>query len=229
MGSPDERTAEQFYQPVDQTAISEGDFASAGEVNADYGYIVLRTRMEPEQMENALRATVHRIDPQLPLYHIQTMEHAIDGSEAPRRFNTILISCFALVAVLLSVLGIYSIIAFPSPCANRKWLSAWRWAVSVRGCSRSSLFGRKTGGGGLCLRLAGRLGCVPPAAFFPVSVSPFDPVVLTLPPSPCCCWRSWLLHCQPGALPKRIPCWPYEANRKFSCTLKKQLPKVTFS
>jgi ABC-type antimicrobial peptide transport system permease subunit len=139
MGSPDERTADQFYLPVGQTAISEGDFASAGEVHANYGYILLRTLVEPEPMENSLRATVHAIDPQLPLYHQQTMEHAIDGSEAPRRFNTVLISCFALVAVLLSVLGIYSVIAFSvalreQEMALRIALGCQRWVYS-----RSSL------------------------------------------------------------------------------------------
>jgi hypothetical protein len=45
----------------------------------------------------ALHATVRRIDPQLPLHQMQTMEHAISGSEAPRRFNTVLISSFAVV------------------------------------------------------------------------------------------------------------------------------------
>jgi putative ABC transport system permease protein len=40
-------------------------------------------------------------------------------SKAPRRFNTTLISTFALAAVLLAVLGIYSIIAFPLPHACR--------------------------------------------------------------------------------------------------------------
>ena len=43
-------------------------------------------------MENVLRATVRAIDPQLPLTQVQTMEHAISDSEAPRRFNTALIS-----------------------------------------------------------------------------------------------------------------------------------------
>ena len=180
MGSPDERTTDQFYQPVDQTAISEGDFASAGEVNANDGYIVLRTRMEPEQMENSLRATVHRIDPQLRLYHIQTMEHAIDGSEAPRRFNTILISCFALVAVLLSVLGIYSIIAFS--VALREQEMALRMAL---GCQRSGVLALILGSG---VKLAavgcviGLLGAVPSRLLrsFLFEVSPFDPAVLTL-------------------------------------------------
>jgi predicted permease len=181
MGSPDERTADHFYQPVDQTAISEGDFASAGEVNADYGYIVLRTHVEPEQMENALRATVHKIDSQVPLYHIQTMEHAITGSEAPRRFNTILISCFALVAVLLSVLGIYSIIAFS--VALREQEIAVRMAL---GCQRSGVLmlilssGVKLAAVGCALGLLGALAASSLLRSFLFDVSPFDPGVLAL-------------------------------------------------
>jgi predicted permease len=181
MGSPDERTPDQFYQPVDQTPISEGDFASAGEVNADNAYIVLRTHAEPEQMENALRATVHGIDPQLRLYHIQTMEHAIADSEAPRRFNTILISCFALVAVLLSVLGIYSIIAFS--VALREQEMALRMAL---GCQRSGVLtlilvsGVKLAAVGCVLGLLGALATSRLLRSFLFEVSPFDPVVLSL-------------------------------------------------
>ena len=181
MGSPDERTPEQFYQPIDQTPISEGDFASTGEVNGDYGYILLRTHMEPEQMENAMRATVHGIDPQLPLYHIQTMEHAIDRSEAPRRFNTILISCFALVAVLLSVLGIYSIIAFS--VALREQEMALRMAL---GCQRSGVLaiilasGVKLAAIGCVFGLLGAVAASHLLRSFLFAVSPFDPVVLTL-------------------------------------------------
>ena len=181
MGSPDERTTDQFYQPVTQTAISEGVFATAGEVNANYGYIVLRTRMEPEQMQNSLRATVHGIDPQLTLDHIQTMEHAIDGSEAPRRFNTILISCFALIAVLLSVLGIYSIIAFT--VALREQEMALRMAL---GCQRSGVLtlilssGVKLAAVGCGIGLLGGLAASRLLRSFLFEVSPFDPAVLTI-------------------------------------------------
>src|SRR3984957_4576461 len=181
MGSPDEKTVDQFYQPVTQTAISEGVFATAGEVNANYGNILLRTRMGPEQMENALLAAVHRIDPQLPLYHIQTMEHAIEGSEAPRRFNTVLISCFALVAVLLSALGIYSIIAFT--VALREQEMALRMAL---GCQRSGVraliltSGIKLAAVGCVFGLLGAAAASRLLRTFLFAVSPFDPVVLTL-------------------------------------------------
>ena len=40
------------------------------------------------------------------------MDQALSQTEAPRRFNTVLIGSFAFAAVLLAVLGIYSVIAF---------------------------------------------------------------------------------------------------------------------
>jgi putative ABC transport system permease protein len=110
--SPDVETKQQYYVTVDQAEGMAGALGSPTAVNGNGGYIALRTAMPPEQMENALRATVRSIDAQLPLDPVQTMEHAISESEAPRRFNTALISSFAGIAVLLAVLGIYSVIAF---------------------------------------------------------------------------------------------------------------------
>jgi predicted permease len=110
--SPDLPTKQQYYVTVDQAEGMAGALGSPTDVNGNGGYIALRTAMPPEQMENALRATVRSIDAQLPLDPVQTMEHAISESEAPRRFNTALISSFAGIAVLLAVLGIYSVIAF---------------------------------------------------------------------------------------------------------------------
>jgi ABC-type antimicrobial peptide transport system permease subunit len=181
LGSPDGETAQQVYQPVSQMVASEGVFASGGELSANYGYIVLRTILPPEQMENLLRATVWKIDPQLPLHQMQTMEHAISGSEAPRRFNTVLISSFAVVAVLLSLLGIYSIIAFAA--ALREQEMALRMAL---GCQRSGVLtliltsGVKLGAVGCALGLVGAMGASRLLRSFLFGVSPFDPVVLTL-------------------------------------------------
>ena len=103
--SPDRPAKQQYYTTVDQTEAMAGSLASPTDLNGNGGYIALRTAMPPEQMENVLRATVRSIDPQLPLSQVQTMEHAISESEAPRRFNTALISSFAAIAVLLAVLG----------------------------------------------------------------------------------------------------------------------------
>jgi len=110
--SPDADDKKQYYMPVSQAETMAGALASPTDLNGNGGYIALRTAMAPEQMESALRGTVKSIDAQLPLTQVQTMEHAISESEAPRKFNTALISSFAAIAVLLAVLGIYSVIAF---------------------------------------------------------------------------------------------------------------------
>ena len=110
--SPDVPSKQQYYMPEDQSEDMAGSLASPTDLNGNGGFIVLRTSMPPEQMENALRATVRSIDPQLALDQVQTMEHAISETEAPRRFNTVLIASFAAAAVLLAILGIYSVMAF---------------------------------------------------------------------------------------------------------------------
>jgi ABC-type antimicrobial peptide transport system permease subunit len=97
---------------VGQYETSLGSLGTPTDLNGGGGYIALRTALPAEQMENALRSTVRSLDPQLPLTQVQTMEQAVSDSEAPRRFNTAVIAAFAGAAVLLAVLGIYSVIAF---------------------------------------------------------------------------------------------------------------------
>ena len=77
---------------------------------------------------------------------VQTMEHAISDSEAPRRFNTALISSFAAAAVLLAVLGIYSVIAFSvalrvQEMAIRMALGSQRSGIVRSGCGFRSQAG----------------------------------------------------------------------------------------
>jgi len=181
LGSRDAETMPQVYQPVKQTVASEGVLASVGELSGADGWIVLHSRMDPEQMEDTLRATVRQIDPQLPLYQMQTMEHAISKSEAPRRFNTVLISSFAIAAVLLSVLGIYAVIAFS--VALREQEMAVRMAL---GFPRSGVIvlilssGAKLAGIGCGLGLLGALAASRLLRSFLFEVSPFDPGVLAL-------------------------------------------------
>jgi ABC-type antimicrobial peptide transport system permease subunit len=132
-------------------------------------------------MIDSLRAVVRSIDPQLPLMHIESMEQVVSEGQASRRFNTILISCFALVAVLLAVLGIYSVIAFSA--ALRTHELAIRLAL---GAQRSGVL-RLVLGSGAKLGLAGcAIGVV--AALFTTrllrsllfNVHPLDPLVLIL-------------------------------------------------
>jgi predicted permease len=181
LGSPDGGTAEQFYQPVSQQVISEGAFASAGELAPTSAHIVLHTDTPPDQMVNSLRAAVQNIDPQLPLIGARTMEDVISDSEAPRLFNTVLISAFATIALLLAVLGIYSVIAFS--VALRGQEIAIRMAL---GCQRQGVLrlvltsAAKLSAIGCLLGLLAAAGVSNLLRSFLFAVSPFDPLVLIL-------------------------------------------------
>jgi putative ABC transport system permease protein len=181
LSSPDEPTKEEYYLPVDQLQEVFGSLASPDNLNGNGGYIVLRSTFPPEQMENALRAAVRAIDPQLPLTQVQTMEQAVSETEAPRRFNTVLISSFAFAAVLLAVLGIYSVIAFS--VASREQEMAIRMAL---GSQRSGIMrlilisGAKLAAVGCVLGLVGATINSALLRSLLFGVSPFDPVVLTL-------------------------------------------------
>ena len=179
--SPDLPDKEQFYQPVRQIEKAIGSLASPTDLFGNGGYIAVRTAMPPEQMANVLRATVRSIDPQLPLDQVQSMEQAVSGSEAPRRFNTALISAFAIAAVLLAALGIYSVIAFSA--ALRTQEMAIRIAL---GSQRSGILrlvfssAAKLAIAGCVLGLLGAATASHLLNSFLFGVSPFDPLVLTL-------------------------------------------------
>jgi putative ABC transport system permease protein len=178
--SPDMPDREQWYQPLAQIEKSLGSMASATDLNLNAGYIAVRTAMDPEQMANMLRATARSIDPQLPLSDVQSMEHAISDSEAPRRFNTTLISAFAIAAVLLAALGIYSVIAFSA--ALRVQEMAIRMAL---GSQRSGILGLvflsalKLALAGCAIGLIGAGAASHLLDSLLFSVSPLDPLVLT--------------------------------------------------
>ncbi len=108
----DDPTGEQFYVPFNQFKADAGSFAPPGMLTGTGGSIVIRSKLQPEQMVASLREVVRSIDPQLPLTQVESMDHVIAEGQASRRFNTALISAFASAAVLLALLGIYSVIAF---------------------------------------------------------------------------------------------------------------------
>jgi putative ABC transport system permease protein len=179
--SPDAPDKEQAYQPIKQTEAAVGSLGSPTDINGNYGYVAIRTTMAPDQMTNSLREVARALDPQLPLSQVQTMEAAVSESEAPRRFNTALISAFALAAVLLAALGIYSVIAFSAA------LRAQEMAIRVAlGSQRSGILtlvfasAAKLGIAGCVIGLLAAAAASHLLQSFLFGVSPFDPLVLAL-------------------------------------------------
>jgi predicted permease len=112
IGSRDEPSTDQWYFPAAQPAVLGGSNASGKLANPTSGYITVRSIFRPEHIIPTLRSTIAEIDPLLALQQVRPMTDAISNIEAPRRFNTDLITAFAVGALLLAVTGIYAVVAF---------------------------------------------------------------------------------------------------------------------
>ena len=111
-GARDEPSADQWYSLARQPAILYGSKFAGKLTEPAGGYVTVRSALPPDQMTRTLRATIAEIDPLLALQQVQPMDDVIANVEAPRRFNTDLITAFALGALVLAVTGIYAVVTF---------------------------------------------------------------------------------------------------------------------
>jgi predicted permease len=75
-------------------------------------YAIVRTTTEPASAIPALRAAIREVDPAIPLAAVATVEDLVDRAlQRPRSLST-LVAGFALVALALSVIGIFGVVAF---------------------------------------------------------------------------------------------------------------------
>ncbi|HKP85996.1 MAG TPA: ABC transporter permease [Blastocatellia bacterium] len=75
-------------------------------------YLVLRTSSDPMSLVSAIRSQVADMDRELPLSNVRTMEQVLAESIARPRFNMLLITIFAVVAVVLASVGVYGVISY---------------------------------------------------------------------------------------------------------------------
>jgi putative ABC transport system permease protein len=70
--------------------------------------LVVRTNGSPAAALPGFRAAIRRVDPDMPLYMVRSMTELIGNTLSTQRLTNILLGGFALLALLLAAVGIYS-------------------------------------------------------------------------------------------------------------------------
>ncbi|MFI5233983.1 MAG: ABC transporter permease, partial [Gemmatimonadales bacterium] len=74
--------------------------------------LVARGAVESDALLARMREAVRAVDPAQAIFNVRSMDDVVSTSVAPRRTNTLLISAFAAIALLLSAVGIYAVVSF---------------------------------------------------------------------------------------------------------------------
>ncbi len=180
VGPRDQPVDDQWYAPAQQPAILFGSKFSGQLTGPAGGYIALHSALPPEQMVQTLRAAVAAIDPLLALQQVQPMNDVISNVEAPRRFNTTLITGFAMGALLLSITGIYAVVAFSVSLRTQEIAIRMALGAQRTGIARLILSsGAKIALLGCVLGVLGSLALSRLVSSFLFGVSATDPLIYT--------------------------------------------------
>jgi putative ABC transport system permease protein len=89
----------QYFLPFSQAVITNP-------------YLTIRTSGDPALMQGALRAVIHEMDKSVPVYQVSPLEDYISKSTAQPRFQTLVLTCFAAIALILAAIGLYGLLSY---------------------------------------------------------------------------------------------------------------------
>jgi putative ABC transport system permease protein len=79
---------------------------------AIFSSVAARTVGDPDAMGNAVREAIWSVDRDQPVWKIRSMSSLLDRDVAPHRFTVLLAGSFAILALLLALIGVYGVMAY---------------------------------------------------------------------------------------------------------------------
>jgi putative ABC transport system permease protein len=167
-GGLDEDTPAEIYLPYEQQPV-------------DTFTVAVRTSADRIASVASLRHDVAGLDPSLPLANIKGLPALVDASLAERRFTMLVLLTFAAIAVALSVVGVYGVLAYL--VAQRRREIGLRLAIGASPSDVVWLFVREGAALtviGLGAGLAGALAVGRWISALLFGVAPADPATLAI-------------------------------------------------
>ncbi len=160
---------------------SEQAFVPFPEAGSGDATFYVRVRGTPESAFQTLRAIVHNADPTLPVMDLRTLDEQVSRSLNTEHMLATLSGCFSLLALVLSVVGLYGVMSFVVTRRTREIgirlaLGADRWSA-IWMVLRDALF-MILAGVGIGLPVVWFLGKLIVSQLY--DVKPFDPTVITM-------------------------------------------------
>ncbi|MCH9649667.1 MAG: ABC transporter permease [Deltaproteobacteria bacterium] len=78
----------------------------------EQAYLVVRSNQQPTGLLGSLRATVARVDSQMPVEELLSVQALVDEAVAPTRFVMYLLSIFGISALVLAAVGLYGVMSY---------------------------------------------------------------------------------------------------------------------
>jgi putative ABC transport system permease protein len=141
-----------------------------------YLTLVARTRGRPSILAAALRGEVRAVDPGLPFEKVRGMDEVMSESVAQPRFRTMLLGCFAGLALVLASVGVYGVMAYS---VQQRWHEmGLRMALGARPRDVVALVvgsGLRLTAAGIGIGVAGALAVTKVLSELLFGISPTDP------------------------------------------------------
>ena len=104
--------ADEKVDNLDSRGDNPGMYVSNAQSPVFFQSLIVRAAMNPAALKQSLRASVHQLNKDQTLTEVKTLDEIKAESMASNRLQSLLLTVFAAIAVLLAAIGIYGVISY---------------------------------------------------------------------------------------------------------------------